>query len=375
MMFNLREVIVPVHRWAGLIVGSVILMLALTGISNLFRQELEPIVNESLITSEVCQDRASLDLIVEKARQFHPGGELDYVNVETQQLPTGRIPAIRIRFSDPQEDVFVNPCSAEVQGERPRYGGILGRIEQLHIFRVSEEEWVRSLTGVFALAFAITVLGGGIFLWWPKNMDFKRVLTFKTPLKNKAKTLHEHKVIGVYASLILLAMAMTGLPLSFGWYKEGIYAVTGSLPMPKAPKSVVSTDGQKIGIEAFWQQAQMVSNEVPVRALLKFHNKKADAPMEGFLINQNAPHVHARSMIYVDAYSGKVLKYLPYSENSLGHKIYFWMLSFHTGQVGGVLGKIVLLFGAGSVPFMAFTGWKMYLSRRKLSQGKQLSKA
>jgi vanillate O-demethylase ferredoxin subunit len=119
----------------------------------------------------------------------------------------------------------------------------------------------------------------------------------------------------------------------------------------------------------------MVSNEVPVRALLKFHNKKADAPMEGFLINQNAPHVHARSMIYVDAYSGTVLKYLPYSENSLGHKVYFWMLSFHTGQVGGVLGKIVLLFGAGSVPFMAFTGWKMYLSRRKLSQGKQLSKA
>ena len=358
----------PVHRWAGLTVGSVIVMLAVTGVFNLFRPQLEPIVNESLLTSEACQDRASLDLIVENARKFHPGGELDYVNVETLTLPSGRIPAVRIRFSDPQEDVYINPCSAEVQGERARYGGLLGRIEQLHIFRVSEEEWVRSLTGVFALAFAITVLGAGVFLWWPRNNDFKRVLTLKTPLKNKAKTLHEHKVIGVYASLILLVMVLTGLPLSFGWYKEGIYAMTGSLPMPKAPKSVVIADVPKVGIEAFWQQAQMVSKEVPARALLKFHNKKADAPMEGFLINQNAPHVNARSMIYLDAYSGNILKYVPYSENTLGHKVYFWMLSFHTGQVGGILGKIILLFGVGSVPFMAFTGWKMYLNRRKLTQ-------
>ena len=34
MKFNLRELVTPVHRWAGLTVGSVILMLALTGMSN-----------------------------------------------------------------------------------------------------------------------------------------------------------------------------------------------------------------------------------------------------------------------------------------------------------------------------------------------------
>jgi vanillate O-demethylase ferredoxin subunit len=250
---------------------------------------------------------------------------------------------------------------------------VLGRVEQLHIFRVSEEAWVKSLTGVFAIAFAVLILGGGAILWWPKNIGFKRALTFKTSLKNNAKTLHEHKTIGVYASLVLLTLVLTGLPLSFGWYKEGIYSLTGSLPIPKAPKSVVSATGKKIGIEEFWQQAKLISNEVPVRALLKFHNKKADAPMEGFLINQNAPHVHARSMIYVDAYSGKVLKYIPYAENSLGHKVYFWMLSFHTGQAGGVVGKLLLLFGAGSVPFMAYTGWKMYLSRRKSGLVKKLN--
>lgn len=371
MNINLREFITPVHRWAGLTVGSVIVMMALTGISNLFRPELEPVINESLITAPACNVRASLDEVVLAARKFHPTGELDYVNVETTAYSNGRIPAIRIRFADPQEDVFVNPCTAEVLGERPRYGGILGRIEQLHIFRVTEDAWVKSLTGVFAIAFAVTLLGGGAFLWWPRNIGFKRALTLKTPLKNKAKTLHHHRTIGIYASLILLALVLTGLPLSFGWYKEGIYSLTGSLPMPKAPKSIVSADGQKIGIEAFWQQAQKISNEVPARALLKFHTKKPDAPMEGFLINQNAPHIHARSMIYVDAYSGDVLKYIPYAENSLGHKVYFWMLTFHTGQAGGILGKLLLLFGACSVLFMAYSGWKMYLSRRNSTQAQK----
>lgn len=365
MNLNLREFITPIHRWAGLTIGSVIFVMALTGISNLFRPNLEPVINESLLTAPACSERANLDEIVSAARKFHPTGELDYVNIETTPYSSGRIPAIRIRFADPQEDVFVNPCTAQVLGERFRYGGILGRIEQLHIFRVTEDAWVKSITGVFSIAFAITLLGGGAVLWWPRNLGFKRALTLKTTLKNKSKTLHLHRTIGIYASLILLALVLTGLPLSFSWYKEGVYTLTGSSQIIKSPRSVVTSDGQKIGIEKFWQQAQKISNEVPTRALLKFHTKKADAPMEGFLINQNAPHVNARSMLYVDAYSGDVLKYVPYAENSLGHKVYFWMLSFHTGQAGGIFGKLLLLFGASSVIFMAYSGWKMYLTKFK----------
>lgn len=364
MKINIRNKVVTVHRWAGLTVGSVILMMALTGISNLFRPQLELVINEDLLTVPACTARESLVRIVESARASHSAGELDYVNIENSVPGAARIPAVRVRFADPQEDVFVNPCTATVLGERPRYGGILGRIEQLHIFRVSEEPWVRSLTGVFALLFAVLIIGGGFYLWWPRNIGLKRALTLSTPLQNKARTIHRHKTFGVYASLVLLSMVLTGLPLSFGWYKEGIYALTGSLPMPKIPKSVVQAGAPRISIEDFWKQAQVLSPDL-TRALLKFPNKRADAPMEGFLIARNAPHVNARDMIYVDAYSGKVLKHIPYESNSLGHKLYFWTISYHTGQVGGLFMKLIMLLGVLTVPYMAYTGWGMYLARRR----------
>ena len=49
------------------------------------------------------------------------------------------------------------------------------------------------------------------------------------------------------------------------------------------------------------------------------------------------------------------------------------MLSIHTGQVGGILGQLLLFLGALSVPVLAYTGLRTYLRRRLRSAASRRS--
>jgi vanillate O-demethylase ferredoxin subunit len=114
-------------------------------------------------------------------------------------------------------------------------------------------------------------------------------------------------------------------------------------------------------MEQAWREAQALSPR-PQEALLHLPNK-AKSPVEIFIIGADAPHADARTYLYLDAYSGKVLKFAPYKDMGLGEKIYYWALAVHTGEVGGVFGQFLLFLGALSVPVLAYTGVNSYLRR------------
>ena len=51
-----------------------------------------------------------------------------------------------------------------------------------------------------------------------------------------------------------------------------------------------------------------------------------------FTIGPGASHPNARTMLFLDAYTNEVLRFTPYARSSFGRKLYFWMLSWHTGK-------------------------------------------
>ena len=364
MKLNFYKTVLTVHRWTSLTVGMVILMMAVTGAVNLFRPALEPVVNRELLTVPSCTERVPLDLVGANARASHKGGRLDYIKIEAGEPNAARMPATRVRFDDPQIDVYVNPCTGAVLGERDRYGGVLGTIEQTHILRFSEDKWIRSITGVCAIIFGIVILGGGLYMWWPRAGGFSRALKLDNGLEGRARSMNRHKVAGAYGTGILLMLILTGLPLVFDWYRNGLYTLTGS-PLPqKPPKSAPAPAGAPtVSMEAFWQKVQSLSPN-PAVALLKYPGKKADSPLDGFVVAHGAPHENARSLVSLDAHTGKVLRYTPYEQASDGFKLYFWTISFHTGRVGGWVMTLIMLFGVLTVPFLAYTGVNSYLRRR-----------
>jgi vanillate O-demethylase ferredoxin subunit len=362
MKLDFRPLLLLIHRWCGLTVGLVILLMASTGASIVFRPDLEPVLNRDLLTVSACTARVPLDTLTANAAASRPGATLDYVRLVAGKEGAPRMPSAMVRFTD-QYFVFLNPCTGEVLGERSRYGGLLGTIEQIHRFRFMEHG--NLITGTSAIVFGLLLVVGGLALWWPRTRrGWRDAFTFRAGSRSHVSAYRLHRSAGVYASAILLSMVLTGLPWAFDWYAYGIYTIVGSPKPAKAPKSAVpSSAAPRLPLETFWRTAQWLSPD-PQDALLHIPENPRDA-VEMYLIDRDAPHPNARTMLFMDAYTGKVLRFVPYAKSGLGHKLYFWALSWHTGAVGGVFGQLLLLFGALSVPVLAYTGMRNFLRRKQ----------
>ncbi|RQS68224.1 flavodoxin reductase [Burkholderia sp. Bp8963] len=361
-----RSLVLQVHRWCGLTVGLVILLMAITGASIVFRPGLEPVLNRDLLTVPACTARVTLDTLAANAAAngaaVRPAATLDYIRLVAGRPGAPRMPSAMVRFTD-QHFVYLNPCTGAVLGERSRYGGLLGTIEQIHRFRFMKHGSL--ITGTSAILFGLLLIGGGTMLWWPRSRHGWRIAFVPgSGARGQALAYRLHRTAGIYASAILLSMVLTGLPWAFDWYAHGIYAMTGSPQPARPPKSAVpANDAQRQPLERFWRIAQSLSPD-PQDALLHIPGKPRD-PVEMYLIDRDAPHPNARTMLFIDAYTGKVLRFVPYARSSIGHKLYFWALSWHTGAVGGVFGQLLLLAGALCVPLLAFTGIRNALRRAR----------
>src|ERR1700722_913997 len=98
-------------------------------------------------------------------------------------------------------------------------------------------------------------------------------------------------------------------------------------------------------------------------ARLYFPKKDTD-PIYIYAVAEDAPHVNARSFLYVDAYSGKVLRYDPYSSQSFGQRMYLWTLPIHLGQVGGLTGRLIAMAGTLAMAGLVVTGGWLYYRRK-----------
>jgi len=141
---------------------------------------------------------------------------------------------------------------------------------------------------------------------------------------------------------------------------DGIYWITAS-PKPAKPESTPLPGKAQLGMEAYWQKLQSLVPD-PDEALIYFPAKPRD-PVEIFAIERGAPHANARTMLFLDAYSGEVLRFTPYAQSSLGHEAYCWTLSGHTGMVGGIGGPLILISGALALIFIAWTGVSGFVRR------------
>jgi vanillate O-demethylase ferredoxin subunit len=204
---------------------------------------------------------------------------------------------------------------------------------------------------------------GGFLLWLPATVrGLHGALQFNVSFTGQARRLNMHKTIGVYAGLIILSSALTGLPQAFEWYEAGLYRLTGS-PHPTRPAAATGApSGSALGMEALWQRARVLVPE-PQEALVHYPARPQD-PVEWILIERDAPHPNARTLLYLDPVSAATIRFTPYAQASLGHRLVFWMLSWHTGQIGGWPGALLLLIGALMVPVLAYTGISSYLRRK-----------
>ena len=352
-----RPLIFQLHLWAALTVGAVLLVVALTGALLVFRPELDPAFNRDLFSVAAGGPPLALDELVAAARRAHPGAKVDYVRLTREPGAT-----VQVAFLDKQV-VFLHPATAAVLGQRGRYEGFFGRCEQWHRFL-----WLGAAGKFIARAGAMLtafVLLTGFYLWLPAVLRVVRTgLTLNFKLQGRAWHFNLHRVVGFYAGAVVLASALTGLPQSFDWMEHGVYLGWGAAPAGPGLHSTPPPAGIRgVSMQSWLEAAQRL---VPgAGAMMVYLPRKPDGPVEIFAMDRTAVHENARSYLFLDAYSGAVLRTTPYGESTRGVKFYLAVVSLHFGQFGGWAGRVILLAGTLAVPFLTATGVLMFLQRRR----------
>ena len=357
MRVSLRKPMLQLHRVIGLSIGAFIVIVAVTGAGNLFRAPLEPIFYSHLLKVQSCSHRLPLDTLIANARAANPAA-----SGPTQiRLYAEADASTRILLSD-NRWYYVNPCTGDVLGSEDRYGGVFGAMASLHTFHFLKDGSV--VAGSLALVFAIVLVGGGLAVWIPDTLrKRKRAVSTRAQLTGRARSLDLHKTLGGYVSVIVLACALTGALQSFQFMSDGLYALTASKPPAPAPKLAIQPGAQTLPVEALWERAQALVPQTKY-ARIHFPGKQGNV-LKFDLVAPDAPHINAFSYASLDRSTGKVLRFTPYAQNSLGHRIYLTALAFHYGWLSGGYLQALQLIGVLSLPVLAYLGIGSYLRGKR----------
>ncbi len=257
--------------------------------------------------------------------------------------------------------VYVNPYSGAILGQL-RFGGpvFLNVIHQLHthlLFRGLGGLGGKVVTGAALVLFVLLL--SGLYLWWP----LKRIRISWRGSAARRSWFDLHNTIGAVSLIVLLALCGTGIAIGFERTSTRLfYTMTGSEPVPRPNPHVPipAANAVQIGLDSAFAIARAA---LPGAAPFA-----ADVPArdEAYFIRARYPEDRTpggRSQVLIDSYTGRVLFAQGSRTAPAGARMVIANRAIHTGDLGGIPGKIVVSLVSLGLVFQVITGLLMWIRR------------
>jgi len=394
-----------VWRWhfiAGLLVLPILVMMAITGGAYLFRPELDHLAYRAMEDVPArSAPRAPLSEVVKGVETRLDGQVLEI----TPSLRPDRATRLMVLGPDGQGlTAFADPYDGHLTGATA-YGGVMQVVRKVHSLQ-KFGFWASCLVEITA-GWTIILVGTGLFLWWPRGRGPGGVVTLRGAPAARVFWRDLHAVTGAFAGLVILFLAVTGMPWSMFWgaHVQG-WATAAHLGEPRAPVPVAPTWRVTMGMAAMPGMAPVrgarrpgVKPEMPWAMAMRAAPMSTDAagaapigldraaqifrglgmsaaasltppqgPKEGYMAAWRPDHVEDTRVVYLDQYSGKVLGDVRFKDWGPSAKAIEWGVAVHQGQEYGPLNRYLMLAGCIAIVMMAVGAVVMWWKRRP--QGK-----
>src|SRR4028118_1277305 len=113
---KLRKLALNVHRYIGLMLGLLLIIISLTGTSLVFVNEIDRFLNPNLLQVVAGEKRVSLQSVLDTVRSAYP--KLKVESIDIPQNPTG---VYRAWSESPDKQVvfvYINPYTGKILGSR-----------------------------------------------------------------------------------------------------------------------------------------------------------------------------------------------------------------------------------------------------------------
>jgi uncharacterized iron-regulated membrane protein len=370
MALKLRRAWLWLHRWTGLVLATVWVLVGLSGSYLSFYQEIDRLLNPDWATPQSAGLARPLAEVLAAAQAAEPGRF-----VHSVFPPNGPEDVHHVWLTPSAGDdsrmweMLVDPASARVLGLREAVPTLdfsrrnLGNaVYTLHLQLLLGERGgvLVGLSGLFLLASAIT----GLVLWWPRSRSgLRQALRIKPGARGLRLHFDLHRSTGFYASLLLAMLGVTGAAMTFPDEARSVLNASGASmsPRPNWPDAVA---GSRIDADAALAAAL---KHAPGTRLLCLWLPGASGPHWRVSLGEpgRVGWAEGRSELWVHTQTGALLADRRYNRNLAGDTVFDWLLPLHNGQVIGLPGRVLIALGGVLPLLMAVTGTVIWLRKRR----------
>lgn len=383
----MKKLALTLHLWTGLVFGSILVVLGLTGSVLSWIHELDTALNPGLLqvappggwrTGEPMRAEPALTQAVGDALSRDPR----YGKPSMLELPAsaGDVYVAWYRAAPGHDNapwvqsitrqVMVDPATLGVTGER-NWGefGLSRALLMPTVFHIHRTlvagETGKVVVAVTGAALLLTTLTG-MMLWWPRMVRSAiwRAITVRHGGSWPRFSFQLHRAGGFFAAPVLLVLALSGIHFNMPqWTTPVVSAVSPLTPTTKVANQSVQS-GETITVAAAVSAAQAKFPDGRVSRVT--FPGKAGQPFE---IRVRQPgelrQGPGATRISIDSGDASVLRVIDPEQARGGDKFLSWLFPLHTGEAFGMAGRIAIsLFGF--LPLMFFvTGLLIWVKLRK----------
>ncbi|WP_103759859.1 MULTISPECIES: PepSY domain-containing protein [Streptomyces] len=392
---GVRALLVRLHFYAGVFVAPFLVVAALTGLAYTVTPQLDHLVyGDQLRVEHVGDEPRPLAEQIAAARAAQPEGVLASVITPAQPEDTTRVVLTVPELGEKQRTVYVDPYTAEVQGELTTWFGstpLTTWLDDLHRnLHLGEVGRLYSEVAASWLGIIVTV---GLVLWLGRSRGRRKksargVLLPERGARGVRRTRSLHGATGVWISLGLLFLSATGLTWShhagerFGTLMD---AVKGHAPAldPVLPGAQPEGEGGGEHAEhaghdvaghgartdpADFDTALAVARQAGLGGTVTVTPPTDAASAWVVAQGDNVWPVHY-DQVAVDTTNAKVTSHSRWADYPLLAKLSKLGVQGHMGVLFGVVNQILLALIALSLIAVTLWGYRMWWQRRPTRQG------
>ena len=361
---TVRKAIFGLHRYIGLAVGLIAIIIGLTGSLLVFQSEISDFQRHNQIgTITPKGEMLPIEVVLNTVKKNYtnqPDAKLNRIYVPTK--PDEPFDVIYVIKENDWIDNYVHPYTGAILGNSLNPNSIdrfYKVIYALHYSLLAGDIGYK-IVGIVGLLVCILTITG-IFLW-PGWRNLLTGFKIKLDAHRKRVNFDIHKVAGVIAAVFLFFTFFTGFCWNFGEFSESlIRAITFSVKQEPVSQYISGQSPLKLTEQLQTAQAQLPDAEL---RSVYFPQKPDSALMIRYKFPQEKED-GGNSYIYLDQYSGKVLQVDNALKPLLGDRILNSFNPLHYGTFGGLPTRILYVF-VGLAPLILFiTGFVMWQYRKR----------
>jgi len=363
-----RPLIFWPHLISGVVAGTVILLMSLTGVLLTYERQILAWADSEFRSLPPAADAKplSVNTVVGRLRESHP--ELTFTGFTIRTDADAPLTVT----SGPRT-LYVNRYTGAVVGEASRGGvrALMSELRAWHRWLAVDGEGrpvARAITGWSNVLFLFIVMSGA-YLWFPRKWAWphvRNVVLFKPGARGKARDFNWHNVIGSWCAVPLFIVVLSAVPISFGWFNALVYRAVGETPPAPAPTTAAGAASAPLdeSFDVLWARAEQ---HVPGWRTITLRLPAAHtAPLVFAIDKGDGGQPHLRSTLTLERGTGQVVSYEAFSDLTLGRRIRNVMRFAHTGEVLGIPGQTVAGVVSAGGAVLVWTGlalaWRRFRS-------------